>query len=135
MTKKEERQLSAEATSVLFWFLADGFLLMEWKWLMCISFIISMFYGGLVFCYLEKSLIPVLVAITDTLWLAMGIFWAGSEVFELSWGILTAKICFWMGVSFCVFAYLKSGANPGAALIVLRRLRVIRVLGTTSSKS
>ncbi|MDO8496709.1 MAG: hypothetical protein Q7S43_04660 [bacterium] len=126
--EKAEKLAVLEILCVFFWFLFDGFWLMEWMWLTYAGSLISFLLAVAIFFYLEREIVAMLIAIVDTFWLLMNIFWIVADFSKLDWALEAAKISFLIGTSVFVLAFIISASGKKFVQLLLRRLRVLKLL-------
>ena len=126
--EKAEKLAVLEILCVFFWFLFDGLWLMEWMWLTYAGSLISFSLAVVIFFYLELEIVAILIAVVDTLWLLMNIFWIVADFSKLDWALEAAKISFSIGVLIFILAFIISASGRKFVQLVLRRLRVLKLL-------
>jgi len=114
-----------ELFCVFFWFMFDGFWLMEWMWPTYICSFISFSLAVKIFFYIDRTPLSILIAVVDTMWLSMNICWIVGDFSGTQWLISVAKVSFWLGATIFTLALLLSKSGQSLSL-VLRRLRVLR---------
>ena len=126
--EKAEKLAVLEILCVFFWFLFDGFWLMEWVGLTYAGSLISFSLAVAIFFYLEREIVSMLIAVVDTFWLLMNIFWIVADFSKLDWALEAAKISFLIGISVFVLAFIISASGKKFVQLLLRRLRVLKLL-------
>ena len=137
MTGESKTFAALELLCVFFWFLLDGFWLMEWHHLtygfsaLAVGTAIAMFF------FIARQLPVVLIACADFSWLLTNILWAIGDLSHVKPALGAAKVLFWVGLAICGAAaasagweraihWDKSQLTPGSAL-VLARLRILQL--------
>jgi hypothetical protein len=120
-----------EILCVLFWFLLDGFWLLEWKILTYAFSVIAIATAFLMFRYIKKERVIVLVACADTSWLVLNILWAIGDLSKIHAALLLAKAFFLVGGIFCVVAFCASEASKRLHVLILSRLRILKFFERT----
>lgn len=128
MAEREKKLALFETTCVVFWLLLDGFWLMQWHFLTYFSSAIAVIAGICIFFYVEKRVVPILIACADSSWLVMNILWAVGDLPDpdIVWCLTLSKIFFGLAVLFFVIAFFKSEAKTRTVNLLLRRLRLLR---------
>ena len=126
--EKAEKLAVLEILCVFFWFLFDGFWLMEWVGLTYTGSLISFSLAVAIFFYLEREIVSMLIAVVDTFWLLMNIFWIVADFSKLDWALEAAKISFLIGTSVFILAFIISASGKKFVQLLLRRLRVLKLL-------
>jgi hypothetical protein len=120
-----------ELLCVFFWFLLDGFWLLEWKFLTYAFSVVAIVTAFLMFWFIKKERVIVLVACADTCWLILNILWAVGDLSKIPQALLTAKIFFVIGGIFCFAAFCVSEARERLHFLVLSRLRILKFFQRT----
>lgn len=120
-----------EILCVFFWFLLDGFWLLEWKHLTYVFSVIAIITAALMFWFIKKERVIVMVACADTCWLILNVFWAVGDLSKIPQALLTAKIFFGIGGLFCLVAFLVSEARLRLHFLILSRLRILKFFQRT----
>jgi hypothetical protein len=126
-----------ELLCVFFWFVLDGFWLMEWRQLTYAFSALAIGTGLAMFFFIAHQLPVILVACADFSWLLTNILWAVGDLSEVKPAIGAARVLFWVGLVICGAAaaaaawqralnWDKSRLTPGASL-VLARLRILQL--------
>lgn len=115
-----------EILCVFFWFLLDGFWLMEWKFLTYIFSVIAIATAFLMFRFIKRERVIVLIACADTSWLMLNILWAIGDLSKVHPALLIAKSLFLVGGLFCFWAYCATESNRRLHLLILSRLRILK---------
>jgi hypothetical protein len=115
-----------EICCVLFWFLLDGFWLLEWKNLTYAFSVLAVLVAIAMFFFIKRERVIVLIACADTSWLVLNILWAMGDLSHLKPALAWAKILFGVGFGFCVLAFAVSGQAEKLSVLVLSRLRIIK---------
>jgi len=130
-TQSQKTYTILEILCVLFWFLLDGFWLMEWKFLTYIFSVIAMVTAFVMFRFIKKERVLVLVACADTSWLILNILWAIGDLSKIPQALGGAKIFFAIGVIFCFIAFCFSEAGERLQFLILSRLRILKFFQRT----
>jgi hypothetical protein len=101
---------------------------MEWMWLTYIGSFISFVLAVAIFFYLERDILAILIAIVDTFWLLMNIFWAIFDFTQLGWTHEVAKISFGIGTALFILAFMVGKPGRKIFQLVLRRFRIFKIL-------
>jgi hypothetical protein len=120
-----------EILCVFFWFLLDGFWLLEWKYLTYAFSVIAVATAFLMFRFIKKERVIVLVACADTSWLILNILWAIGDLSKIQQALFAAKILFLVGGIFCLIAFCASEASKRLHILVLSRLRILKFFERT----
>jgi hypothetical protein len=120
-----------EILCVLFWFLLDGFWLLEWKFLTCFFSVIAILTAFVMFRFIKKERVLVLVACADTSWLILNILWAIGDFTRIPQATISAKIFFAIGCAFCFVAFCVSEAGERLQFLILSRLRILKFFQRT----
>lgn len=115
-----------EILCVFFWFLLDGFWLLEWKFLTYAFSVIALATAALMFRFIKRERVIVLVACADTSWLLLNVLWAMGDLSQIQQAILAAKILFLVGGLFCFVAFWTSESHKRLNLLVLSRMRILK---------
>ncbi len=115
-----------EILCVFFWFLLDGFWLMEWK-LMTYGFsVLAVATACLMFRYIKRERVIVLIACADTSWLVLNILWAIGDLSKVHSALLAAKALFFVGGLFCFLAFCATETSRRLHVLILSRLRILK---------
>lgn len=130
MDTREKRLEALETTTVVFWFLFDGFWLLKWQLPTVVFTLVTWVFAAAIFAYVERKAVPMLVCAADTAWLLTNSFWAFGDMPkpEVEWCLTTAKVFFVLGCVLFTVAFLKSGFKKAAFDLLLRRFRIMRNL-------
>jgi hypothetical protein len=120
-----------EILCVFVWFLLDGFWLLEWKYLTYAFSVIAVATALLMFRFIKKERVIVLVACADTSWLILNILWAIGDLSKIQQALFAAKILFLIGGIFCFIAFCASEASKRLHVLVLSRLRILKFFERT----
>jgi hypothetical protein len=120
-----------EILCVLFWFLLDGFWLLEWKFLTYFFSVIAFLTAFVMFRFIKKERVLVLVACADTSWLILNILWAIGDFTKIPQATIAAKIFFAVGCAFCFVAFFVSEAGERLQFLILSRLRILKFFQRT----
>jgi hypothetical protein len=120
-----------EVLCVFFWFLLDGFWLMEWQTLTYVFSALALATGLLMLKYVERKTVVILVTGADLSWLIVNIMWAIGDLGHRHDFITLAKWGFLVGGLFCAAAISCSDAHQAITLSRIRILNLFR--GRTSS--
>jgi hypothetical protein len=120
-----------EILCVLFWFLLDGFWLMEWKFLTYGFSVIAMATALLMFRYIKRERVLVLIACADTSWLLLNILWAVGDLSKIHHALVAAKMLFVVGAMFCFLAFCATESSKRIHLLILSRLRILKFFQRT----
>ena len=120
-----------EILCVFFWFLLDGFWLMEWKFLTYGFSVIAIATAFLMFRFIKKERVIILIACADTSWLTLNILWAIDDLSKVHPALVAAKGLFLVGGLFCVLAFCASDSAKGLNALVLSRLRILKFFQRT----
>jgi hypothetical protein len=115
-----------EILCVLFWFLLDGFWLLEWKSLTYFFSCLALLTAFTMFFYVKHERVIVLIACADTSWLVLNILWAAGDLSHVKPALIGAKILFWIGILFCAIAFGVSEHGKKLSVLVLSRLRILK---------
>jgi len=132
-SKSSESQIYTvlEILCVFFWFLLDGFWLMEWKLLTYGFSVIAMATALLMFQYIKRERVLVLIACADTSWLLLNILWAIGDLSKIHGALLAAKTLFLVGGLFCFMAFCATESSKRIHLLILSRLRILKFFQRT----
>lgn len=120
-----------EILCVLFWFLLDGFWLMEWKLLTYGFSVLALATAFAMFRFIKKERVIVLIACADTSWLILNILWAIGDLSKVHEALVVAKILFAIAGLFCLIAFGLSEAGERLHILVLSRLRILKFFERT----
>jgi hypothetical protein len=115
-----------EILCVFFWFLLDGFWLMEWKALTYSFSVAAIATAFLMFAYIKREKVIVLIACADTSWLILNVLWAIGDLSKVAQALLAAKILFFVGGAFCALAFCATEARKRIQVLILSRLRILK---------
>ena len=115
-----------EILCVLFWFLLDGFWLMEWKLLTYAFSVIALLTAALMFVFIKRQRVVVLIACADTSWLLLNVLWAVGDLSKVPRALVAAKTLFLVGGLFCLLAFYVSDSSKRLQLLILSRLRILK---------
>lgn len=126
MNDRSKTYVMLEILCVFFWFLLDGFWLLEWKILTYGFSVIAIITAILMFFYIKRERVVVLIACADTTWLLLNILWAVGDLSHIEGAINTARILFFMGGLLCFIAFLSADVSKRMYVLVLSRLRILK---------
>jgi hypothetical protein len=132
MNTTERTELTAkrytilELVCVLFWFLLDGFWLLEWKFLTYGFSVLALATAVWMFRYIKKEKTVILIACADSSWLLLNVLWAVGDLSQIEPAIIIAKALFLVGGLFCLAAFLATEARKRLHVLILSRLRILR---------
>jgi hypothetical protein len=115
-----------EILCVFFWFLLDGFWLLEWKYLTYGFSVIALATAALMFRFIKRERVIVLIACADTSWLLLNVLWALGDMSKLQQAIVAAKILFIVGGLLCFVAFWVSESHKRLHVLVLSRMRILK---------
>ena len=125
---RAEKLTLLELLCVFFWFLFDGFWLMEWAWATYIGSFISLVLAVAIFFYIERELVAILISVVDTFWLIVNTFWAIFDFTKIGWTHDVAKVSFWLGAVLFVLAFIVGKPGKKVFQMVLLRFRIFKLL-------
>jgi hypothetical protein len=120
-----------EILCVFFWFLLDGFWLMEWKLLTYAFSVIALATAFLMFRFIKKERVIILIACADTSWLLLNVLWAVGDLSKVHNALVVAKALFLVGGLFCILAFCASESTKRLQLLILSRLRILKFFQRT----
>jgi hypothetical protein len=120
-----------EILCVFFWFLLDGFWLMEWKLLTYIFSGIAIATALLMFRFIKHERVLVLIACADTSWLFLNILWAIGDLSKIQPALTAAKALFLVGGLFCLLAFCATESRKRLHFLILSRLRILKFFQRT----
>ena len=126
-TSKSQTYIFLEILCVFFWFLLDGFWLLEWKFLTYLFSGVALATAVLMFRFIQRERIVILVACADTSWLLLNVLWALGDLSQIQQAILAAKILFLVGGLFCFVALWASESHKRLHVLALSRMRIIKL--------
>ena len=126
--ERAEKLTLLELLCVFFWFMFDGFWLMEWALATYIGSFISLALAVAIFFYIERELVAVLIAVVDTFWLIVNTFWAIFDFTKITWTHDVAKVSFWIGTVLFVLAFMVGKPGKRIFQMVLLRFRIFKLL-------
>lgn len=115
-----------EIFCVFFWFLLDGFWLMEWKFL---TYLFSVFAIGIalwMFWHIKRERVVILVACADSSWLLLNVLWAVGDMSKIEPALTAAKWLFLAGGLFCFAAFISSESHKRFQALALSRVRILK---------
>jgi hypothetical protein len=122
--RRKEMFSAVELLCVFFWFLLDGFWLMEWRVLTYAFSILALGAAGMMFLFINRQRAVVFVTCADTSWLLCNVSWAVGDLAHVPAAIRIAKALFLVGLFFCACAF-HSADKRGFLSLVLSRMRII----------
>lgn len=120
-----------EILCVFFWFLLDGFWLMEWKVLTYLFSVIAIGTALLMFRFIRHEKVIVLIACADTSWLILNVLWAIGDLSKVHPALVAAKALFLVGGFFCFLAFCATEARKRLHVLILSRLRILKFFERT----
>ena len=123
---KSQTYIVLEILCVFFWFLLDGFWLMEWKLLTHWSSAIAIALGCAMFFFIRKDKVVILVACADMCWLLFNVLWAVGDLEKIPKAVYAAKLLFLAGGLFCIAAFSVADARKRLQTLILSRLRIMK---------
>lgn len=120
-----------EILCVFFWFLLDGFWLMEWKLLTYVFSAIAIGTAGLMFRFIRHEKVIILIACADTSWLCLNVLWAVGDLSKVHPALVAAKALFLVGGVFCLLAFCATEARKRLHVLILSRLRILKFFQRT----
>ncbi len=115
-----------ELLCVFFWFLLDGFWLMEWRVAAYAFSALALATAGLMFFFIKHELTLILVACADASWLLCNITWAIGDLSHLPSSLMAAKIIFFIGLALCLCAFYTTDSRKTLSTLILGRLRIMK---------
>ena len=115
-----------EIICVFFWFLLDGFWLMEWKFLTYLFSALAIGIAVWMFGCIKRDRVVVLVACADFSWLLLNVLWAVGDLSKIDPALTAAKWLFLLGGLLCFFAFVVSDSHKRVHTLALSRLRVLK---------
>lgn len=122
-----------EILCVFFWFLLDGFWLMEWKLLTYAFSVIAIATALLMFRFIKRERVIILIACADTSWLLLNILWAIGDLSKVHEALVAAKALFLVGGFLCFLAFCASESTKRLNLLILSRLRILKFFQKTGT--
>ena len=119
-----QRYRFLEIICVFFWFLLDGFWLMEWKFPTYLFSVLAIAIA--MFRYIKRDRVVILVACADFSWLVLNVLWAVGDMSKIDPAITAAKWLFLLGGILCFAAFLVSDSHKRVHTLALSRLRVLK---------
>lgn len=114
MKDRSKIYTALELLCVFFWFLLDGFWLMEWRVLAyCFSIMAVVSAIAMIF-YIENNLTVVLVASADSCWLLTNILWCIGDLSHIKPALAAAKVVFGISLLICCAALHCTPANTAS---------------------
>jgi hypothetical protein len=123
---KTKTYSTLEILCVFFWFLLDGFWLLEWKFLTYFFSVIALAVAASMFCFIKRERVIILVACADTSWLLLNVLWAVGDLSEIQQTLAAAKVLFLVGGLLCFAAFWVSEAHKRLGVLVLSRMRILK---------
>jgi len=115
-----------EILCVFFWFLLDGFWLLEWKLMTYAFSVFALVTAGLMFKFIKRERTIVLVACADTSWLLLNVLWAIGDLNKIPVALYSAKALFPVGGILCLAAFCTTEASRKLQVLILSRLRILK---------
>ena len=115
-----------EILCVFFWFLLDGFWLMEWKFLTYLFSALAIGIAVVMFRYIKRERVVVLVACADFSWLVLNVLWAVGDMSKIEPALTAAKWLFLLGGLLCFAAFFCSDAHKRYQALALSRVRILK---------
>lgn len=125
-SKASKTYTTLELACVFLWFLLDGFWLMEWKTLTYVFSAFSIATALLMFRFIRRERVIVLIACADTSWLFLNVLWAIGDLSKVHPALVAAKALFFVGGGFCCAAFCATEARKRLHLLILSRLRILK---------
>ena len=85
----------------------------------------------LMFRFIKRERVIVLIACADTSWLLLNILWAIGDLSKVHHALLVAKSLFLVGGLFCFWAYCATESSRRLHVLVLSRLRILKFFQKT----
>lgn len=127
---REKKLTILETICAFFWLSFDGFWLMEWSVATYSCSLIAFGLAFIIFFYLEKGVVPFMIALVDTLWLLMNVFWIVNDFEHSEFAKELARICFWS--SMFVFSIAFVFSSKKTIELLLRRFRAFKIFYSQS---
>ena len=115
-----------EIICVFFWFLLDGFWLMEWKFPTYLFSALAIGIAIWMFGCIKRDRVVILVASADFSWLLLNVLWAVGDLSKIDPAITAAKWLFLLGGILCFIAFVISDSHKRVHTLALSRLRVLK---------
>lgn len=80
-----------------------------------------------IFFYLESGVVPFLIALVDTFWLLMNVFWIINDFQHSELALEVAKVCFFFSISTFTLAFFLGSPGKKTLELLLRRFRAFRM--------
>jgi hypothetical protein len=123
---QEKTYTTLELLCVFFWFLLDGFWLLEWKATAYGFSVLSVAAAIGMFCFIKRDRAMILVACADTCWLLCNITWAVGDLSHIKPALTAAKWMFGVGFLLCCTAFAVTEHGQRLKTLVLSRLRIMK---------
>ena len=120
-----------EIVCVFFWFLLDGFWLLEWKALTYGFSALALATAAAMFVFIKRERVVVLIACADTCWLLLNVLWAVGDLSQIQQAIVAAKILFVVGGLLCFCAFWSADAHKRLHVLILSRMRILKFFERT----
>ncbi|HUS36078.1 MAG TPA: hypothetical protein VM680_12075 [Verrucomicrobiae bacterium] len=88
--------------------------------------VIALATAALMFRFIKRERVIVLVACADTSWLLLNVLWALGDLSKVHQAIIGAKILFLLGGLFCFGAFWASESHKRLHVLVLSRMRILK---------
>ncbi len=115
-----------ELLCVFCWFLLDGFWLMEWPDITYATSVLSVGLAVGMFFYIRYETTLIFVSCADTCWLVANVLWAYGDLSKQAMALIWAKQAFFVGLFFCVCAFLSAPPGKKLSFLILSRLRILK---------
>ena len=121
-----QKYRTLEIICVFFWFLLDGFWLMEWRIPTYLFSALAIAIAIWMFPYIKRNRVVILVACADFCWLVLNVLWAVGDMSKIEPALTAAKWLFLLGGLFCFAAFVLSDSHKRVHTLALSRLRVLK---------
>lgn len=125
MEEKKKKLVFWEIFCVVAWLLTDGFWLYGWVIPTYAASAFMILACIKIFTHMEWKPAAYRMALADTLWVGMTIFWASEEFSGVLFFGTAAKVFFWGSLTFFALAFLASDYKKDFTDLVMRRLRFL----------
>jgi len=126
MNDSSKTYAALELSCVFFWFLFDGFWLMEWKIAAYVFCGLALTTVAMMFFFIKRELALILVACADASWLVCNVTWAIGDLSHIAEAFVAAKAAFFVGLALCGCALLATDARKRLSALILSRIRIVR---------
>lgn len=100
--------------------------MLEWKFLTYAFSVIAIATAFLMFRFIKRERVIVLIACADTSWLLLNILWAIGDLSKIHEALLAAKALFLVGSLLCFVAFCASDSSKRLQILILSRLRILK---------